>query len=365
MDKLKHVKLNKVEREHFHANEMAIWGIGCTALKNLVYQMSQENPFLNYGFADFLHQDDGLPKNETISNDGQYELKKSQLVKRFQAVQFFNENSFVLINGNHITSHNMILWLDGIKAYKPNEEKLKHTKYIFYNDVTASTAHQLAKQNASNKIELIDSTNSLALAQLISKIITYSIPEMIGLVLAGGKSERMKENKNLITYHGIPQVNFTEKLLKKYCNQVFISVGNAATVADNSIADTFLNLGPLSGILSAFQLHPDKAILVLACDMPLINESAIEYLIRQRNSDLYATVYYNAETDFLEPLAAIYEPRMYSVMLQLISEGISCPSKILKQLNIKIIESNNPVTLMNANTPEQKLIAEKLIEQLK
>jgi molybdopterin-guanine dinucleotide biosynthesis protein A len=365
MDKLKHVKLNKITREHFHANEMAIWGIGCTALKNLVHQLSNENSTLNYGFADFLHQDEVAAADKTTCNDGQYELKKSQLVKRFQTVQFFNENSFVLINGNHITSKNMILWLDGIKVFKPNEEKLKHTKYIFYNENTAPIALEIAKLNTSQKVELINGTNVSVLAELISKSIRSNISGMIGLVLAGGKSERMQQNKNLITYHGIPQVNFTEKLLQKYCTDVFISVGNDAAPPDNLIADTFLNLGPLSGILSAFKRHPDKAILVLASDMPLMNESAVEYLVSQRDSELYATVYYNATTDFLEPLAAIYEPRMYSAMLQLLSEGISCPSKILKQLNIKIIESKNPVTLMNANTPEQKLIAEKLIEQSK
>src|SRR5262245_14013601 len=84
-----------------------------------------------------------------------------------------------------------------------------------------------------------------------------------GLVLAGGKSSRMKMDKSLLHYHGMPQIEYAVKLLEKCCNKVFISNRQEqAQLQGHEIAPQihdqpeFRNIGPIGGILSAMTLHP-------------------------------------------------------------------------------------------------------------
>ncbi len=100
-------------------------------------------------------------------------------------------------------------------------------------------------------------------------------PELYGLVMAGGDSRRMGENKAFIVYHKNPQVYEAVSLLNKICGNVFISCrkehGNLFNSNIRRIHDLDLANGPMDGLLAAFQKYPDKAWLVLPCDLPFID----------------------------------------------------------------------------------------------
>ena len=112
------------------------------------------------------------------------------------------------------------------------------------------------------------------IADWIERDCQGSIPVIKGLVLAGGRSQRMGENKAYLKYHDAPQVIHA-------CEQIE-AAGISATISQrwnqsdsNSdrypvLYDRFLGLGPFGAILSAFQSDPDAAWLVIACDQPLL-----------------------------------------------------------------------------------------------
>lgn len=52
--------------------------------------------------------------------------------------------------------------------------------------------------------------------------------KIYGLVLAGGKSNRMGKDKSRLHYHGQPHALFLYKLLSKFCEKTFLSVRDAA-----------------------------------------------------------------------------------------------------------------------------------------
>ncbi len=113
-----------------------------------------------------------------------------------------------------------------------------------------------------------------------------------GLVLAGGKSSRLGIDKSLISWHEEPQVIHQYKMLGKFCAQVFISKQHGDELLDlPQIVDSFKVKGPYAGILSAFKFDPSAAWLVLACDLPLLNESDIKKLIDERDLQKIATAY--------------------------------------------------------------------------
>jgi len=48
--------------------------------------------------------------------------------------------------------------------------------------------------------------------------------KIYGLVLSGGKSTRMGEDKGLISYHGIPQRDHLYQLLNQDCDTTYLSI---------------------------------------------------------------------------------------------------------------------------------------------
>ena len=194
---------------------------------------------------------------------------------------------------------------------------------------------------------------------------TTSATKIYGLVLAGGKSTRMGEDKGLILWHGIPQRNYTAQLLEHFCDEVFIScreeqvteIGNTF----QTITDSVDGKGPMVGILSAFKKYPDVAWLVIACDLPLIDAEAIDHLIEHRDTNAIATTYKSPHDGLPEPLITIWEPSSVAALNSFREQGYNCPRKVLINSNAKVIEPLSAQALMNANTPEDAAAVKKIL----
>ena len=138
------------------------------------------------------------------------------------------------------------------------------------------------------------------------------VPDTLyGLVLNGGKSTRMGFEKGQIMYHGQPQRDYLVELLEQVCDLVFLGMGKGqacSTAKFRCIEDTDLCKGPLNGILSAYEKHPNVAWLVLACDLPFVDLSALQKLFNERDMSKMATAYAHQNGHVPEPLFAIWEP---------------------------------------------------------
>ncbi len=184
---------------------------------------------------------------------------------------------------------------------------------------------------------------------------------LLGLVLAGGKSLRMGEDKARIHYHGAPQAEHAAALLGEWCGQVYVSVrpgqspdGLAGSRDVDCIEDTFLGLGPMGGVLSALKARPDAAWLTLACDLPFMDRETLGALVAQRDPFRAATAYESPREGFPEPLCAIYEPKSVFRLLQFMALGYHCPRKVLINSPIKRLTPERPEALVNANSPDER-----------
>ncbi|MCP4456781.1 MAG: molybdenum cofactor guanylyltransferase, partial [Cytophagales bacterium] len=136
-----------------------------------------------------------------------------------------------------------------------------------------------------------------------------NVGDLNGLILTGGKSSRMGEDKSLIEYHSKPQSQYLYELVKEFLPNTYLSVrgGQQFNYQCDVIEDQLSTKGPINGILSAMKLYPDKAWLVLACDLPLMTRETIKYLIEERDQSKLATAYATDKTGLPEPLVAIWE----------------------------------------------------------
>ena len=119
-------------------------------------------------------------------------------------------------------------------------------------------------------------------------------------------------------------------------------------------------MGPFGGICSAFQKDPNTAWLVIATDLPFINEEVIQLLLQKRNPSKVATAIRGKGNEFVEPLITIYEPKAYPVLLQYLAQGYSCPRKMLINSDVEIVEVDASL-IRNINTPEAFEVAKKEI----
>lgn len=185
---------------------------------------------------------------------------------------------------------------------------------------------------------------------------SYQVP-LNGLVLMGGQSIRMKKDKASISYFNKPQHQYVKELLEPLCNKVFFSVReihNSLTREDRQITDQFLDIGPFGGILSAFQVDPNSAWLVLAIDIPGIGKEELKKLTDARQTQLYATAFLNPETKLPDPLCTIYEPRAYKALLELYDLGYHSPRKMLTNFPVHSLSLAQSKALKNINSPKEK-----------
>lgn len=192
-------------------------------------------------------------------------------------------------------------------------------------------------------------------------------PLLYGLVLAGGKSVRMGQDKGAINWHGKEQRYYMADMLMQVCSSVFISCReeqlNEVNPEYTTLLDSYEGAGPIIAILSAFKAYPDAAWLVAACDLPLLDLPTLQYLIQHRNTSKIATTFQSPFDTLPEPLITIWEPQSRPLLQAYFDDNFKCPRKLLirNQDRVNVLIPQNPNAVMNANTPEDARKVEELI----
>jgi len=181
--------------------------------------------------------------------------------------------------------------------------------------------------------------------------------QVYGLVLAGGHSTRMGHDKALLRVDGETQLSRAVRLLESFLDRVFVST--RADQQDESerkrferIVDRYENLGPIAGILSALEEYNDVGWLVLACDLPNIDENTIRFLIENKSVEQPFTAFRSSSDGLPEPLCAYYAAGATTIIKSFIDDGIICPRKVLIGSDTLLLDQPNPDALDNINTPE-------------
>ena len=166
----------------------------------------------------------------------------------------------------------------------------------------------------------------------------------------------MGQDKALLEFHGLPQIEHAAGLLKSHCHQVYLSKrSDQKPYKDLGVINDlpeFAGRGPLSGILSAMKTFPKADWLVVACDLPLITDKTLKVLMINRDPQQIATAFISAQDGLPEPLCAVWEGHGYGRIMELFNTGIHCPRKILIKSNARMIPQDDPHWLDNVNTPQ-------------
>lgn len=180
---------------------------------------------------------------------------------------------------------------------------------------------------------------------------------LYGLVLAGGKSRRMGQDKARLMRDGQSQLAYTVQLLENFVDRVFVSTradqrDEAERKQFEQIIDRYQDIGPVAGILSAMEEFPEMDWLVVACDLPNIDAQTLSQLLLNRSGEKPFTAFTSSHDGLPEPLCAVYSSGSAGIVRRFVADNVVCPRKILIRSDTLLLEQVNPHALDNVNTPD-------------
>ena len=210
-----------------------------------------------------------------------------------------------------------------------------------------------------------------------------SQPDCIGIVLAGGQSSRMGQDKSqLETLNNQSMLDFSRSLLKSIgINHVVISG------TKQGIADTVQHLGPVAGIYSVMSSQACKAALIIPVDLPLMTPDVLANLKHAGELSQKATYYTNHALPLYLPnnvFTDMYFKQQFSQHTAAPNKRVetsrfdqTCPGQsknkkngpsmkaMLSSMPHQAIRCQAPSTLTNTNTPEQWRAAQQQLNLIR
>lgn len=180
-------------------------------------------------------------------------------------------------------------------------------------------------------------------------------------ILAGGLSERMGEDKAMLSLPG-EEVSYIQKIASTvdFFEEKLISIREKEYQVDGfrCIRDMTERIGPMGGIYSALQQCESDALLVLACDMPFFTKECAEELLNafmNNNCDICLCV----SSSGIEPLASIYHKRCMEVIERKMHVGDYRLRSLFSESPIIKVEISDSKSVYNINTREDILGVKK------
>ena len=350
-------------------NEVGIMGAPCNDIKQFSEKLIEGiSDAWNTAYIDAEHHAQETDEWSAVKSGAkaQYtdKISHSQIENSPEQHQeiYFNEVDLVLVNGNHFKVDHQVVYIHPKKTLEHKLTKLTHVIAILMDDSIVDVPDYLVEHLAGQTPPIFKVSETSSFVEFMQSWLVSKQPKLKGLVLAGGKSTRMESDKGLLNYNGIPQREYIFNLLAPHCDEVYLSCRDeeqAKSMPHECINDTFQGLGPYGGILSAFREDPNSAWLVVAVDLPYLDENTIQKLVSSRNVHKTATCFIDAKEEYPEPLITIWEPRAYPTLLKFLSKGFSCPRKVLLNSNTEILVDRDKKALTNVNTPEEHEFASK------
>ena len=203
------------------------------------------------------------------------------------------------------------------------------------------------------------------------------MPALSLLILAGGKSSRMKKDKSQLPWQD--STTLTHMLTNSYVYPFELTVISANRIIEpqelpdfirkktkqrertteyihlsdkrrlSVVSDLYTDCGPLGGMEAAMRLYPSDCWLILAVDLPFYDFSRLPALLAADTSEYDAVIpVINGREN---PLAALYKGRVYEKIRTALADGDYRVRKIYNKKAAFIDETPYARHYLNMNTP--------------
>ncbi len=181
---------------------------------------------------------------------------------------------------------------------------------------------------------------------------------MTGIILAGGKNSRIGRKKAFIDIEGNTIIDRILAIFKELFLEVIIvsnSPEDFSYTGLKVVTDIIPDKGSLGGLYTGLVNAKYERCFVVACDMPYISKSLVEYIINIQRYDIVVPKI----KGLFEPLFASYSRKCANLAKRQIKEGNLRITDIYSYFNVKEIYEDeirkfdsSMRSLVNINTPE-------------
>lgn len=179
--------------------------------------------------------------------------------------------------------------------------------------------------------------------------------DCLGIVLAGGLSSRMGQDKAELNHFS--RTDKQAQNMLSFSQQLLLDSGIKHTVisGDNyQVADQYKQLGPLGGIYSVIEKHKPSAILAIPVDLPLLSPNILMDLKLKGELSQKACFYHDNYLPLYLPINGFSELFFQSAFSQSSEKGRGPSMKqLLANVPHQRLSLKNDHALFNCNTPEQ------------
>ena len=175
----------------------------------------------------------------------------------------------------------------------------------------------------------------------------------VAVIIAGGKSSRMKTDKALLPLGGFSSLaEFQYERLSQVFSKVYISSKEDKFDFDiDIIKDVNKVSSPLVALVSIFETLKCDEVFVLSVDAPFVERTVIEKLYEAR-SEMFDVIVVESKNG-LEPLCAIYRRSFLPKAKIALNNNQHRLQALLNDLEVKKVLIEEEKFLMNLNYPSE------------
>ncbi len=194
--------------------------------------------------------------------------------------------------------------------------------------------------------------------------------DITGILLSGGKSSRMGMNKSFLKLGSKYVVEVIYEVMAGLFRNVLVITNEPERYSELgyiTFADIYKDKGPLGGIHSGLIHSGTEKNFIISCDMPLINESVLRFII---DYPLESDIKVAFADNFIQQLCGLYSKSLIpGIESELLKKSDSNKCSVLNVLessgsaviNIEKEMNNYPAdSFINMNNRENYLYAKKL-----
>jgi len=160
--------------------------------------------------------------------------------------------------------------------------------------------------------------------------------EVTGVLLAGGKSRRMGEDKRyLVVGEQTLLERGLEMLQSIFCEVLVVIAQDSPPLSIDArvVRDLVPECGSLGGLYTGLTQATTPYIFVVACDMPFLNQTVIAQFTNRRTTD---DIVIAKLDDRLHPMHALYSKRCLPALEQMIRARQLKIQEIVSQSSLRV-----------------------------
>jgi molybdopterin-guanine dinucleotide biosynthesis protein A len=185
-----------------------------------------------------------------------------------------------------------------------------------------------------------------------------------GIILSGGKSSRIGQEKGLIDFRGKPLISYAINVLKRLTDSIIIGANNELNRYKAFhcpvITDEKIGMGPIGGLYTTIKNSNYQKNYIISCDMPFINPELLRYLYQNMGDADIVVATQGAGK--IEPLCGVYSRKILPEIENAIRNGHYKILDLFNKVQTETVLINDDLPFYsdqlfyNINRPEDILI---------